>query len=86
MKFFFSKKSKPKETEEPVKIEADAGESEEIAAVIGLALRLYSYRYMEQEETLAAIQKAIKPYSPWNSKIYNMKQLPYHRSPARRIK
>lgn len=88
MKFFFSKKSQKKAAEEPVKIEAveSSANEGEIAAVICLALRLYSYRHMEQEETLATIQKAIRPYSPWNSKIYNMKQQPFHRPAPRRIK
>lgn len=48
----------------------------EIAAAIAVALRLYSYKSMEFEETIITIQKVIRPYSPWNSKIYNMKQMP----------
>jgi len=85
MKFSFRKKAETKETDHPVP-QVQSSEDGEIAAVIGLVLRLYSYSYREQEETLATIQKAIRPYSPWNSKIYNMKQMPFHRPHSRRIK
>lgn len=84
MRFFF-KKSEKKQTEQPAP-PVEPQEDEEIAAAIGLALRLYSYRAIEQEETLATIQKVIRPYSPWNSKIYNMKQMPFHRPRSRHIK
>ena len=57
----------------------------EIAAAIAVALRLYSYKSREFEETVITIQKVIRPYSPWNSKIYNMKQMP-HRIPHKALK
>lgn len=82
MKFFFSKKAEKKEIE-PTGLDTI---DDEIVAVIGVALRLYSYQTRAHEETLATIQKAIRPYSPWNSKIYNMKQMPFHRTPSRRLK
>lgn len=55
---------------------AEGNADTEIAAAIAVALRLYSYKALEFEETIITIQKVIRPYSPWNSKIYNMKQMP----------
>lgn len=78
MKFLFgNRKGEKPEVEKAVKNpEAAAANDFELTAAIALAIRLYSYESYEKEETLATIQKAIRPYSPWNSKIYNMKQMP----------
>lgn len=73
----FSKKETKKIIEEPQVVAAIINsEEDEVAAAIAVALRLYSYKTMEYEETIITIQKVIRPYSPWNSKIYNMKQMP----------
>jgi hypothetical protein len=60
-------------------------DEKEIAAAIAVALRLFSYKTITMEETIITIQKVMRPYSPWNSKIYNMKQMP-QRIPNRRMK
>mgnify|MGYP001049359109 CR=1 FL=1 len=75
----FGKRKKEKEiaasvSTEPITAMQDS--DAEVAAAIAVALRLYSYKSMEFEETIITIQKVIRPYSPWNSKIYNMKQMP----------
>lgn len=68
-------------------IAADNEDSEEaaIVAAISVALRLYTSKGRELEETVITIQKIIKPYSPWNSKIYNLKQMPF-RTPRKMLK
>lgn len=79
-----NKKERAAPVEQPIVTptgDADA----ETAAAIAVALRLYSYKLMEFEETIITIQKVIRPYSPWNSKIYNMKQMP-HRVPHKPMK
>lgn len=60
----------------------DAEETEqaanEVAAVIALALHLYVSHLQEYENTIITIHQVIKPYSPWSSKIYGMRQQPLH--------
>lgn len=88
MKFLFGKrKSQRTETPEPaIPAMPEEVTDAELTAAIALAIRLYSYESYEREETLATIQKAIRPYSPWNSKIYNMKQMPFRVVTRRPIK
>lgn len=57
----------------------EGGKSEsEIAAVISLAMNMYVQQMMEYEDAIITIQKVIKPYSPWSSKIYGLRQTPLH--------
>lgn len=82
----FGRRSKKDKTaaaaqEQPVTAAADHSDVE-IAAAIAVALRMYSYQTLAAEETIITIQRVIRPYSPWNSKIYNMKQMP-QRVPSR---
>lgn len=74
MKWFWEKDNNA-DTELQVALTEE--EMSEVAAAIAVALRLYSYKAMEFEETIITIQKVIRPYSPWNSKFYNMKQMPH---------
>lgn len=86
MNFFFSKRPKSG----PGVIDAVLANAEtldvatvdqaekELAAVIGMALHLYTSRLQEYENTAITIQQVIKPYSPWSSKIYGMRQQPLH--------
>jgi hypothetical protein len=48
----------------------------ETAAVISLALNLYIQQMREYEDAIITIQKVMKPYSPWSSKIYGLRQTP----------
>lgn len=50
----------------------------EVAAVIAMALHLYTKQMQEYENTVVTIQQVIKPYSPWSSKIYGLRQQPLH--------
>lgn len=44
----------------------------EINAAIALAIHLYTKNIHDVENMKITIQKTMKPYSPWNSKIYNV--------------
>lgn len=77
MKFFFSKRN----IEVPVNIEpvavaaaeSGAGAKDEIAAVIALAVHIHLAELREYEQSIITMQKALKPYSPWSSKIYGLR-------------
>jgi len=61
--------------EEPVKKD-ELGEMGKISAVIGVALNLYMDDVHDYEDTILTIQKVVRPYSPWSSKIYGLRQVP----------
>ena len=70
------KDDKPKITEEiktPVK-KVDI--NEEVAAVIAYALHLYQQEIHDYDNMILTIQKVVRPYSPWSSKIYGLRQMP----------
>ncbi|HOT88791.1 MAG TPA: hypothetical protein PKZ43_06530 [Bacteroidales bacterium] len=50
--------------------------SDEEAAAISLALHLYVQDVHDYERTIITIQKVMRPYSPWSSKIYGLRQIP----------
>lgn len=81
--FFFIrriKEVKPNETSEPEEIKkiqklALTPEKEgEILAVIGLALNMYLEEQHDIEKAALTINRTVKPYSPWSSKIYGVRQ------------
>jgi len=84
MRFFFKKQYGPQT--EPEKSGSVATETlgeftdvkttDEIASVIALAIHMYMTRMQEYENTIITIQKVIKPYSPWSSKIYGLRERP----------
>lgn len=64
--------------------ELDSGE---VIAAIGMALAEHFGQGHDMEDTILTIKRMKKAYSPWNSKIYNMRQIPAVRpahTPARR--
>ena len=77
MKFFFNKSK----TIAPPAAVNSAGEEikpadktqEEIASVIALAIHMYITQVREYENSIITIQKIMKPYSPWSSKIYGLR-------------
>lgn len=74
----FKKKQddKPIVTEEvkaPVK---KVDSNEEVAAVIAYALHLYQQEIHDYDNMILTIQKVVRPYSPWSSKIYGLRQMP----------
>jgi len=50
--------------------------NEEVAAVIAFALHLYQQEIHDYDNMILTIQKVVRPYSPWSSKIYGLRQMP----------
>ena len=66
-------------TQDILQVQKDAGplSSEgEIHAAIAMALFLFTEEKKEFEKLDLTIKKTMKPYSPWNSKIYGLRQHP----------
>lgn len=61
------------ETAEDHHDEIDSGE---VIAAIGLALAEHLGQGHDMEDTILTIKRMKKSYSPWNSKIYNLRQTP----------
>lgn len=86
MNFFFAKRPKSGvavidavlANAETLDVVSEEQETDERAAVIALALHLYTNRLQEYENTVITLQQVIRPYSPWSSKIYSMRQQPLH--------
>jgi hypothetical protein len=86
MNFFFTKRPKSGAAvidavlanAETLDVASEERDAAEVAAVIAMALHLYTKRLQEYENTVITIQQVIKPYSPWSSKIYGMRQQPQH--------
>ena len=51
-------------------------DSGEVIAAIGLALAQHFDGSQDLEDTVLTIKRMKRAYSPWNSKIYNMRELP----------
>ena len=64
----------PEEAEEHHE-ELDSGE---VIAAISMALAEYSGHGHDMEDTILTIRRMRKAYSPWNSKIYNMRHIQEH--------
>jgi hypothetical protein len=57
--------------------EAAAQDKElELVAAIGVALKLYLEEIHDYEKTIMTIKSVVRPYSPWSSKIYGLRQNP----------
>lgn len=61
------------ETSEDHHEELDSGE---VIAAIGMALAEHFGQGHDIEDTILTIKRMKKSYSPWNSKIYNMRHIP----------
>lgn len=57
-------------------ISEDKDVSGEVNAAIALALHLYRAEYHDHEEAVLTIKKVARTYSPWSSKIYNLRRSP----------
>jgi hypothetical protein len=78
---FFNKKEKEAipETiyEEIIKESFNPENSEkEIVAAISVALQMHLQEINTYENMILTIQKVMRPYSPWSSKIYGLRQYP----------
>lgn len=56
----------------------DELDSGEVIAAISLALAEHLGQGHDMEDTILTIRRMRKAYSPWNSKIYNIRPLPEH--------
>ncbi|MBD5330155.1 MAG: OadG family protein [Bacteroides sp.] len=54
----------------------DENDSGEVIAAIAMALAEHFGQGHDIEDTILTIKRMRKAYSPWNSKIYNLRQLP----------
>lgn len=66
-------------THDILQVQKDAGplsEEGEIYAAIATALYLYTEEKNEFEKLDLTIKKTVRPYSPWSSKIYGLRQHP----------
>ena len=70
------KDDKPKITEEVITPVSKCDSNEEVAAVIAYALHLYQQEIHDYDNMILTIQKVVRPYSPWSSKIYGIRQMP----------
>ena len=52
---------------------------QEIAAAIITALKLYKSNLHDQESEMLTINRIARAYSPWNSKIHGLTQVPEHK-------
>ncbi|MEI6123146.1 MAG: hypothetical protein WCQ95_05895 [Bacteroidota bacterium] len=77
---------KKKKIEKPL-VEEAVGKTnfDEVAAVIALAIDMHIRDIHDFEKTVLTIQKVMRPYSPWSSKIYGLRQMPMH-IPRQRFK
>jgi len=69
-----------KEPSVPAK-ETDMGE---IVAAISLALSLHMQDIHDYEKAVITMQKVMRPYSPWSSKIYGLRERPLYIPRSRR--
>lgn len=54
----------------------DSVMSGEVSAAISMALMIHFREVHDFESTVITIKKVQKPYSPWSSKIYGLRQYP----------
>lgn len=52
------------------------GQEGEIYAVIAMALHMYLEDAHDYEKMVLTMQRVMRPYSPWSSKIYGLRQYP----------
>ena len=78
MGWFFTRDRKPKTAavvaSEPALDHAIS--DQELAAAIITALKLYKSALHDQESEMLTINRITRAYSPWNSKIHGLTQLP----------
>jgi hypothetical protein len=77
----FKKLFGKKEKAEVSQVEIHAAEIKktpdyEVQAAIAVALHLFVTEMHDFEKTILTIQKVMRPYSPWSSKIYGLRKSP----------
>jgi hypothetical protein len=71
-----NQKKKLKAKGEMVTDEDDPTISGDVSAAISLALHLHFEEAHDFEDAILTIKKVHKPYSPWSSKLYGLRQYP----------
>lgn len=83
-------KSKKREAHGVTEVDAqdhhDEEDSGEVIAAISMALAEHMGQGHDIEDTILTIKRMRKAYSPWNSKIYNMRSLPQHTANTTHLK
>lgn len=69
-------KIKKKTKNRKEEIESSIELTSETIAAIASAIYQYQQQLHDQESTILTIKKISKPYSPWSSKIYTLRQIP----------
>lgn len=75
----FAKNQSRKKSEakgEAVNLDDDDHDSGEVIAAIAMALDEHFNSKHDLEDTVLTIRRMKRAYSPWNSKIYNMREVP----------
>ena len=81
-----SRKKKAKEAADHAPHEDHGLAPGEVIAAISIALSEYFADKHDVEDTILTIQRMKKAYSPWNSKIYNLRSIQDHRrNPSQEI-
>ena len=81
MGWFFTREHKAKVAASAVTPHAHdhAISDQELAAAIITALKLYKSNLHDQESEMLTINRITRAYSPWNSKIHGLTQMPDYR-------
>ena len=80
MGYFFTRQRKPKAVSAPGEIADDhAISDDEVVAAIAVALKMYKSDLHDRESEVLTINRITRAYSPWNSKIHGLTQLPNHK-------
>ena len=78
MGWFFTRERKPRVAATPVSEPASdhAISDQELVAAIATALKLYKSDLHDRESETLTINRITRAYSPWNSKIHGLTQVP----------
>lgn len=80
MGYIFTRQRKPKAVAAKGEIADDHAISDaEIVAAIAVALKMYKSDLHDRESEVLTINRITRAYSPWNSKIHGLTQLPKHK-------
>lgn len=81
MGYFFTHQRKVKSVAPTgeVEYEEHAISDNEIVAAIIVALKMYKSDLHDRESEMLTINRITRAYSPWNSKIHGLTQLPKHK-------
>ncbi|MDO5496760.1 MAG: OadG family protein [Alistipes sp.] len=81
MGYFFTRQRKVKSVAPTgeVEYEEHAISDNEIVAAIIVALKMYKSDLHDRESEMLTINRITRAYSPWNSKIHGLTQLPKHK-------